>query len=293
MTSSSRNEFKLIDDLCDEFEHALKRDALPSITTYLERAPQELRARLLRELCLLEAELLPSDLWSQRKREHLATFPADSSVIEAVQPPAAAPTPTGQADQTHADAPATRAATPVGQLVGAYALVELIGEGGMGSVFRAEQRQPVHREVALKLIRPGLDSREIRARFEAERQALAMMDHPNIARILEAGTTEDGQLYFAMEWVQGDPLVEYCDRKQMAIDERLALFTQVCEAVQHAHQKGVIHRDLKPSNILVAEFNGQPVPKVIDFGLAKALDASSQLTDRTLQTEFGQVIGTV
>jgi eukaryotic-like serine/threonine-protein kinase len=189
---------------------------------------------------------------------------------------------------------------PVGAIVaGRYKLLEAIGEGGMGTVWMAEQREPVKRLVALKLIKPGMDSRAVLARFEAERQALAMMDHPSIARILDGGTTRDepggvgpGRPYFVMELVKGRPLTEYCDARRMSIKDRLDLFVQICSAVQHAHQKGIIHRDLKPSNVLVTEHDGRPVPKVIDFGLAKALDAVGALTDRTLYTAFGTVVGT-
>lgn len=179
----------------------------------------------------------------------------------------------------------------VGSKIGPYKLLQKIGEGGMGVVFMAEQLEPVKRRVALKVIKPGLDSRQVIARFEAERQALALMNHPNIAKVLDAGTTDRGHPYFVMELVNGIPITEYCDREKMVPTERLVLFASVCRAVQHAHQKGIIHRDLKPNNILVAEFDGEPVPKVIDFGVAKA--TGSQLTEKTLFTEFGQIIGTL
>jgi eukaryotic-like serine/threonine-protein kinase len=168
-----------------------------------------------------------------------------------------------------------------------------IGIGGMGEVWMAEQEKPVRRKVALKLIKAGMDTKEVVARFEAERQALAMMDHQNIAKVLDAGTTEDGRPYFVMELVNGIPITQYCDQNKLDIDRRLGLFMPVCKAVQHAHQKGIIHRDLKPSNILVTLYDGQPVPKVIDFGLAKALQHQNKLTDKTLFTEFGQVVGTL
>ncbi|MEO1614267.1 MAG: serine/threonine-protein kinase [Planctomycetota bacterium] len=178
-----------------------------------------------------------------------------------------------------------------GTRIGPYKLLQEIGEGGMGRVYMAEQIEPVKRHVALKVIKPGMDSRRVIARFEAERQALAMMDHPNIAKVLDAGTTAQGYPYFVMELVNGRPITDYCDREKLATSQRLRLFIDVCRAVQHAHQKGVIHRDLKPSNIMVAEYDGKPVPKVIDFGVAKA--TGMQLTEKTLFTEFGQVIGTV
>src|SRR5262245_52663162 len=177
-----------------------------------------------------------------------------------------------------------------GDSIGPYKLMEQIGEGGFGLVFVAEQHEPVRRKVALKVIKPGMDTREVVARFEAERQALAMMDHPHIAKVLDAGTTESGRPYFVMELVRGIPITDYCDQNQLSPRERLPLFIAVCQAVQHAHQKGVIHRDLKPNNILVAPHDGIPVVKVIDFGVAKAL--GQQLTDKTVYTRFAQLIGT-
>ncbi len=174
--------------------------------------------------------------------------------------------------------------------IGPYKLLEQIGEGGMGAVYMAQQTTPVKRRVALKIIKPGMDSREVIARFEAERQALAMMDHPNIACVLDGGTTTEGRPYFVMELVRGVPLTDYCHEKQLGLEQRLQLFINVCRAVQHAHQKGIIHRDLKPSNILVTLHDGVPVVKVIDFGVAKALN--QELTDRTLFTHFSQMIGT-
>jgi serine/threonine protein kinase/WD40 repeat protein len=177
-----------------------------------------------------------------------------------------------------------------GTVIGPYTLREQIGEGGFGLVFVAEQQQPVRRKVALKVIKPGMDTRQVVARFEAERQALALMDHPNIAKVLDAGTTESGRPYFVMELVRGVPITEYCDANNLTAKDRLGLFVQVCQAVQHAHQKGVIHRDLKPSNILVAPHDGVPVVKVIDFGVAKALGQS--LTEKTIYTRFAQMVGT-
>jgi len=176
------------------------------------------------------------------------------------------------------------------QRIGRYKLLEKIGEGGFGEVWMAEQREPVKRRVALKIIKPGMDSRQVVARFEAERQALAMMDHANIAKIFDAGTTDTGRPYFVMELVRGIKITEYCDQKQLPTAERLKLFTLVCQAIQHAHQKGIIHRDIKPSNILVTLHDGVPVPKVIDFGIAKA--TQGELTDKTVFTQFQQFIGT-
>lgn len=175
-------------------------------------------------------------------------------------------------------------------LAGRYKLLEEIGTGGMGAVWVAEQIEPVRRKVALKLIKAGMDSKSVLARFEAERQALALMDHPNIAKVLDGGLTETGRPFFVMDYVKGVPITEYCDALRLSIPARLELFAQVCQAVQHAHQKGIIHRDLKPSNILVALYDDRPVPKVIDFGLAKAMHQS--LTDRTLHTAHETVLGT-
>jgi serine/threonine protein kinase/Flp pilus assembly protein TadD len=177
-----------------------------------------------------------------------------------------------------------------GDAIGPYKLMEQIGEGGMGIVYVAEQNQPVRRRVALKVVKPGMDSRQVVARFEAERQALAMMDHPNIARVFDGGTTPSGRPYFVMELVRGIPITDYCDEQKLTIRERLELFVLVCRAVQHAHQKGIIHRDLKPSNILITLHDGVPVPKVIDFGVAKATGQS--LTDKTVYTAFAQLVGT-
>jgi eukaryotic-like serine/threonine-protein kinase len=177
-----------------------------------------------------------------------------------------------------------------GTVIGPYKLLEQVGEGGMGAVYMAEQLSPVRRRVALKLIKPGMDTRQVLARFEAERQALALMDHPNIARVLDGGATDSGRPYFVMELVKGIPITDYCDRERLSIRERLELFVLVCRAVQHAHQKGIIHRDLKPSNVLVTLIDGAAVPKVIDFGVAKATGTS--LTEMTLFTGFQQLIGT-
>jgi hypothetical protein len=175
-------------------------------------------------------------------------------------------------------------------IAGRYKLLEALGEGGMGTVWVAEQTEPVRRKVALKLIKPGMDSKSVLARFEAERQALALMDHPNIARVLDGGLTPEGRPFFVMDYVKGVPITQYCDDTRLSVPERLALFVQVCQAVQHAHQKGIIHRDLKPSNILVAPYDGRPVPKVIDFGLAKAIH--QPLTEQTLHTGHETVLGT-
>jgi serine/threonine protein kinase/tetratricopeptide (TPR) repeat protein len=185
-----------------------------------------------------------------------------------------------------------RGAGAAGTVVsGRYRLLERIGEGGMGEVWVAKQTKPVHRKVALKLIRADRDTRQVVARFEAERQALALMDHPNIAKVLDGGATETGRPFFVMELVNGLPLMQFCDEAKLTARQRLELFVAVCQAVQHAHQKGVIHRDLKPANILVTLYDGKPVPKIIDFGVAKAI--GGRLTDESLSTQFGTVVGTL
>jgi len=179
----------------------------------------------------------------------------------------------------------------LGTQIGPYKLLQQIGEGGMGVVYMAEQTEPVQRKVALKVIKPGMDTRQVIARFEAERQALAMMDHVNIARVLDAGTTEQGRPYFVMELVNGVPITKYCDDNRLTPRQRLELFVPVCQAIQHAHQKGIIHRDIKPSNVMVTLYDGKPVPKIIDFGVAKATE--QKLTERTLFTQYGTMVGTL
>jgi serine/threonine protein kinase/tetratricopeptide (TPR) repeat protein len=179
----------------------------------------------------------------------------------------------------------------LGTFIDAYKLIRQRGEGGMGIVYQAQQREPIRRDVALKVIKPGMDSKQVIARFEGERQALAMMDHGNIARVFDAGTTATGLPYFVMELVDGIPITRYCDSHRLTVKERIELFIPVCQAIQHAHQKGIIHRDIKPSNILVKQQENQAVPKVIDFGLAKAL--GGQLTDATMMTNLGTVVGTL
>lgn len=178
----------------------------------------------------------------------------------------------------------------VGDVIGNYKLLEKIGQGGMGDVYMAEQVQPMRRKVALKIIKPGLDTKNVIARFESERQALALMDHPSITRVLDAGTTEFGRPFFVMDLVRGTHVTDYCRQRQMPVRERLKLFAQICDAVQHAHQKGIIHRDLKPGNILVTNHDGKPLPRIIDFGIAKAID--QRLTEKTLFTYYRTIVGT-
>ncbi len=201
----------------------------------------------------------------------------------------------GFLNRPHADVERTDDLAPAmerpGSQIGPYKLLQQIGEGGMGIVYLAEQLRPVHRRVALKIVKPGMDSRQVIARFEAERQALAMMDHLHIAKVLDAGATSTGRPYFVMELVHGIPITRYCDENHLSPRQRLDLFVPVCQAIQHAHQKGIIHRDIKPSNVLVCLYDGQPVAKVIDFGVAKAIE--QRLTERTLFTQFGNIIGTL
>src|SRR5262245_52695716 len=193
-------------------------------------------------------------------------------------------------DQPRLDVTINRPVAEIaGDTIGPYKLLQQIGEGGFGVVFLAEQDRPVKRRVALKIIKPGMDTREVIARFEAERQALALMDHPNIAKVYDAGTTENGRPYFVMELVQGIPITQYCDQCNLTTRERVELFSTVCQEGQCAHQKGDIHRDIKPTNVLVAMQDGRPAPKIIDFGVAKAVD--QRLTEHTLTNAFAQMIG--
>src|SRR5437773_1622302 len=238
----------------------------------LRRVTGQDRARYLDEVC-------GGDLELKRRVERL--FRAVSEAGSFLETPAQDPSPT--VDQTVAELPGT--------VIGPYKLLEQIGEGGMGTVWMAQQTAPVKRLVAVKLIKAGMDSRQVIARFEAERQALALMDHANIARVLDGGTTSAGRPYLAMDLVKGVPITRYCDEHHLTPRQRLELFLSVCQAVQHAHQKGIIHRDLKPSNVLVALYDGKPVPKVIDFGVAKATGQS--LTEKTLVTGFGAIMGTL
>lgn len=197
---------------------------------------------------------------------------------------------TSQASKAESGMAAVSLAWPrAEQAIGPYRLIRKIGEGGMGEVWQAQQISPVRRTVALKLLKAGMDTRQIVTRFEAERQVLALMQHPGIAQVFDAGITEAGRPYFVMELVEGAPITAYCDRANLSVRDRLELFQQVCEAVQHAHQKGVIHRDIKPSNVLIATQGSKPLPKVIDFGLAKAI--TGELKDASF-TEFGTLLGT-
>ncbi|MBX9578949.1 MAG: serine/threonine protein kinase, partial [Gemmataceae bacterium] len=224
----------------------------------------------------------------RREVEELLAADAASNLLD--RPPAGLPLTGAYTPGPESVSPHDPKADAGAVLGGRYKLVEPIGEGGMGTVWATQQTEPVRRAVAVKLIKAGMDSKAVLARFEAERQALALMDHPNIAKVLDAGAAPDGRPFFVMELVKGVPITRFCDDRRLTPRERLELFIPVCQAVQHAHQKGVIHRDIKPSNVLVALYDDRPVPKVIDFGVAKA--AGSPLTDKTLMTGFGAVVGT-
>ncbi|MBI3862452.1 MAG: serine/threonine protein kinase [Planctomycetia bacterium] len=236
----------------------------------LRKPSAQERAAFLDAACAHDAALLARVRGLLKSHEEAGSFLGQAPVATVIQPPVA-------------EGP--------GMIIGPYKLLQQIGEGGMGTVYMAEQTQPVRRMVALKIIKPGMDSAQVIARFEAERQALALMDHPHIARVLDAGTTESGRPYFVMELVKGISITRFCDENQLTPRERLELFVPVCQAVQHAHTKGIIHRDLKPSNVLIALYDDKPVPKVIDFGVAKA--TGEKLTERTLFTGFGSFVGTL
>jgi serine/threonine protein kinase/WD40 repeat protein len=255
----------------------------------LSRPPAE-RAAFLDQACAGQSELraaVEALLAAHDAASNFLTQPA-AALLDTVGPPR----PRGPAArEPGAPANARHAREVIGSLIGPYKLLELLAEGGMGTVYVAEQQEPVKRRVALKVIKPGMDSSQVLRRFEAERQALALMDHTNIARVFDAGTTERGWPYFVMELVKGELITRYCDEVHLPIRDRLALFTQVCAAIQHAHQKGIIHRDIKPGNVLVCMQDGRPVPKVIDFGVAKALH--QKLTERTVYTEVGSLVGTL
>src|SRR5262245_51725199 len=260
--------------------------------------------RSLKELFLAALAVAPAarDAWLERECAQdaelrrrvelmLAAHDTPQSLLDRLAPVAEPPeAAAGALAAATAERPPYAGREEAGTVVaGRYTLVEEIGEGGMGTVWMAQQTEPVRRLVAVKPIKPGMDSELVLARFEAERQALALMDHPHIAKVLDAGTTAGGRPYFVMELVKGVPITRYSDENHLTPRERLELFVPVCQAVQHAHQKGIIHRDLKPSNVLVALYDGRPVPKVIDFGVAKA--TGQRLTERTMFTQYGQLVG--
>jgi non-specific serine/threonine protein kinase/serine/threonine-protein kinase len=256
MTEASRDENtqpgdELLAELADDFLRRYRAGEQPSVDDYAARHP-ELAGRI--------RELFPAAILMEQR--------SFGATVE-LGPPT----------------------ERVGQAIGHYKLLEHIGEGGFGVVYMAEQHEPIRRKVALKIIKPGMDTRQVISRFEAERQALSLMDHPNIAKVLDAGAAQSGRPYFVMELVKGQPITQYCDERHLTPRQRLELLLPVCQAIQHAHQKGIIHRDIKPTNVLVAEYDERPVPKVIDFGVAKAI--SQPLTEKTMFTGFGQVVGTL
>ena len=260
------------------FNEALDRPAGPERSAYLDAA------------CRDNPDLRAQVEGLLRDHDQVGHFLETSAAGR--EPEASGNAPSEPDGQDAEDRPSTR---PIiegpGTRIGPYKLLQKIGEGGMGVVYMAEQEKPVRRKVALKIVKPGMDTDQVIARFEAERQALALMDHQNIARVLDGGTTDSGRPYFVMDLVKGVPITEYCDRNQLSPKERLELIAPVCQAIQHAHQKGLIHRDIKPSNVLVTLTEGTPVPKVIDFGVAKAID--QRLTEKTMFTQFGMVVGTL
>ena len=288
-----------IDQICNLFEDAWDAEHRPDIVEYLTRIDEEHRDELLVALLEVDIELRQRAGHAVSAEDYGAVSVAAVRFAEQLlhTPSIQAPKRSGTIEDETLQVSDRQ--IPVDneqseqQRIGPYELLSLIGEGGMGTVWKARQTEPVKRDVALKVIRADMGSKETIARFEAERQALALMDHPSIAKVLDAGTTSSGNPFFVMELVNGVPLNEYCDSKKLSIHKRLQLMVDICNAVQHAHQKGIIHRDLKPGNILITEADGKSIPKVIDFGLAKAMDYSNKLTDKTVATSLGQILGTL
>ncbi|HEV3437147.1 MAG TPA: protein kinase, partial [Gemmata sp.] len=276
----------LLDEACNTFESKWRAGGRPDIWEAALELPESVLPVAFRELIQLDVYYRQKLGEAPSGTDYSGRFPDIDPEWLALLVAKGEPQ-----ISSETEAHGTCAAEKVGSVIaGKYMLVEEIGEGGMGSVFLARQTEPVMRAVAVKVIKAGMDSRAVLARFEAERQALAMMDHPNIAKVLDAGTTASGRPFFVMELVKGVPITKYCDDLKLTPRQRLELFIPVCQALQHAHQKGIIHRDIKPNNVLVALYDDNPIPKVIDFGLAKA--TGQTLTDKTLMTEFGVVIGT-
>ncbi|MEO1996046.1 MAG: protein kinase, partial [Planctomycetaceae bacterium] len=287
-----------VDEIAKGFETAWKLGSPPRIEDFLQQLPGDTNPDLLLALIELDIHFRSQHGGAPKLVQYAARFPQQAAVIrdnlvgayeKTVVPETGDQSDSGQT----AVRPLESQRESTSRHVGPFKLLEKLGEGGMGEVYVADQLEPIKRRVALKLIRTGMDNDQMIARFEAERQALAMMDHPHIARVLDAGVTADGQPYFAMELVQGISITKYCDRNRLGIPERLRLFVQVCRAIQHAHQKGILHRDLKPANVLVTQRDGVPLAKVIDFGLAKALQSEQRLTDKTLYTQMGLMVGTL
>lgn len=287
-----------LNSICDRFEDEWANGRKPSISEFTDKADPELKNDLVFELLAIDIEYRLQgeeglDINAYEKFGHHIVQRA-KQIVSKLQRKKEERDLWGQTRTQSGNAPSPiRVNHKPSSRIGPYKLLQKLGEGGMGTVWMAEQEKPVRRRVAVKMVKSGQDNAQVLARFEAERQALAMMNHKNIAQILDVGATDQGQPYFVMELVHGIPFNEFCDQNKLSINQRLELFAHVCNAVQHAHQKGVIHRDLKPSNVLVCLFDGVAVPKVIDFGLAKALQHGTKLTDRTMFTEFGQIVGTL
>ena len=282
-----------VDASCDAFEAAWLAGHQPRIEDFLRRGDPVHQDMLLQELLLAEWDLRQEHGPQAELPTYLARFPESRHAITDLWRIWNAEQADGLPDEPTISSGELKDGAPLaepGTLIGRYKLLEKLGEGGFGVVWAAEQREPVKRRVALKVIKLGMDTRQVVARFEAERQALALMDHANIAKVFDAGATDTGRPYFVMELVKGISIVDYCDQERLTTQARLDLFMKVCHAIQHAHQKGIIHRDIKPSNILVTLHDGVPVPKVIDFGVAKAIQ--QELTEKTIYTQLAQFIGT-
>ncbi len=274
-----------IDRICDAFDSAWSAGKRPSLGEYLGQCSSTHREKCFCGLLEIDLEYCRRAGESPTPADYTGRFPDFEELIEQVFADASL-----VCTSDHDHVASNWSGEAVGQILGRYKLLKLLGEGGFGVVYLAEQEKPVRRRVALKIIKLGMDTKQVIARFEAERQALALMEHPNIAKVLDAGATSTGRPFFVMELVQGVPITTYCDEHSVSLDERLRLFIRVCDAVQHAHQKGIIHRDLKPGNVLVKQVSERPIPKVIDFGIAKAID--QRLAEQTVSTQLGQFIGT-
>ena len=278
-----------LDTLIDLFDNQWRSNDKPDYQTFLVQVSEADRPALLAQLLAIEIEYRIRNSESVNVADYQLLGDSARQLVDQL-----IATHAGDGGSPSSISPSLLSVeSQVGNTVGPYQLLEKIGEGGMGVVWKAQQTKPVKRLVALKLIKSGFANKEVIARFEAERQAVAMMDDPHIAKVFDVGSLENGLPWFAMELVDGHPVTNYCNQHRLNVRQRLELFVQICKAVQHAHQKGIIHRDLKPSNILVKRVEGQPVPKIIDFSLAKALESQQRLTDKTLMTEFGQLMGTI
>ncbi len=272
-----------IDRICCAFEEAWRNGGRPQAEAFLGDTTGGERSALLVELLLLDVDYRQRGGEQPVAEEYRLRLPQNENVIDTVFRRSR------RAEATLLP-PAPLRDEMLGSRVGPYTLLSVLGEGGFGIVYLAEQEQPIRRRVALKILKAGMDTKQVLARFDAERHTLALMDHANIARVFDAGTTDSGRSYFVMELVRGEPITAYCDSRKLTVKQRLGLFLTVCQAVQHAHQKGIIHRDIKPTNILVTVVDDQPLPKIIDFGLAKAL--ARPPSEESIFTEQGQLLGT-